>query len=99
MDNDSGWAAREITLSAKAAGQAPAEITLPCRWVELVQAWNGVADSYFLVSGVPEQPLPDAAWDELSFHDAAGRARRFPIARVLRAGPALKVMRYRGTSG
>jgi hypothetical protein len=41
MDNDSGWAAQEITLTAHEIDGHREKLTLPCRWVELVQAWDG----------------------------------------------------------
>jgi hypothetical protein len=52
MDNDSGWAAQAITLTASEDDGQQAKLTLPCRWIELAQVWDGQAGSYFLVSGV-----------------------------------------------
>lgn len=94
MDNDSGWAARAITLAAPdPATGTEAEITLPCRWVELVQAWEGAEDAYFLVSGIAPDPLPAKPWHLLRFQDAAGESHHFSIGAVSRQGLGLKVMR------
>jgi hypothetical protein len=98
MDNDSGWAARAITLTAPSAEGRSVEVTLPCRWVELVQAWDGAVGAYFLVSGLPPEDLPEAPWDELRFRDAAGKPHHFPIGTVSRQDGALKLMR-RGDAG
>ncbi len=85
MDNDSGWAAREITLTAHEHDGHRAKLTLPCRWVELAQVWDGQSGSYFLVSGVEASHLTTTAWEFLSFKDGSGKAHRYAV------GPATQV--------
>jgi hypothetical protein len=79
MDNDSGWAAKEFTLMTHEGAGSDQSLTLSCRWVELVQAWDGVQDAYFLVSGVPDSAIPDLPWVLISFKDARGKTHHFPI--------------------
>jgi hypothetical protein len=87
MDNDSGWAAREITLTAHEQEGRRAQLTLPCRWVELAQVWDGQAGSYFLVSGIEASHLGNAAWEFLSFKDGSGKAHRYAIAAAAEVDP------------
>lgn len=93
MDNDSGWAAHEIDLISREEDGHSHKITLPCRWVELVQAWDGVSDAYFLVSGIPDADLPQHPWAYLAFQDVKHKPHRFPIGAVTRKGTALRLMR------
>jgi hypothetical protein len=94
MDNDSGWAAREITLTAQGQDGRRDELTLPCRWVELVQAWDGQAGSYFLVSGVEADRLADAPWAFLAFKDVSGKAHRYAVEAAKPVNPqAIRLMR------
>jgi hypothetical protein len=96
MDNDSGWAAHEITLSAHEQGGHRVQLTLPCRWVELVQAWDGQVGSYFLVSGVQADHLTDKPWEFVGFKDNSGKAHRYPIGAATRVDPqAIRLMRGR----
>jgi hypothetical protein len=96
MDNESGWAAHEITLTARDQEGQRAHLTLPCRWVELVQAWDGAADAYFLVSGVHADHLTDGDWEFIAFKDAGGKTHRYPIGAVTKDGPrAIRLMRGR----
>lgn len=92
MDNDSGWAAKTISLTAYGQDDHQHHLTLPCRWVELVQAWDGEGDAYFLVSGVDPDPLTadqlrHGDWEFLSFKDGAGKTHRHRVAAVTQAGP------------
>ncbi|HEX3982959.1 MAG TPA: hypothetical protein VHX12_04635 [Acidisoma sp.] len=87
MDNDSGWAAKEITLMTHEGGGADHSISLPCRWVELVQAWDGVQDAYFLVSGVADSAIPAAPWIFLTFKDSRGKTHHYPIKGASAEGP------------
>lgn len=93
MDNDSGWAAKEITLMTHDGAGGDERVTLPCRWVELVQAWDGVSDAYFLVSGIPDADLPPHPWAYLAFQDVKHKNHRFPVGAVTRQGRALRLMR------
>jgi hypothetical protein len=94
MDNDSGWAAREITLTAREHEGHRDKLTLPCRWVELVQAWDGQAGSYFLVSGVQADRLSDTRWEVLAFKDGLGKAHRYPIGAAQQIDPqTIRLMR------
>ncbi|GAB0116387.1 hypothetical protein [Acidisoma sp. 7E03] len=93
MDNDSGWAATEITLVTHDHPGGDEHLSLPCRWVELVQAWDGVSDAYFLVSGIPDADLPPHPWAYLTFQDVKRKQHRFPIGPVTRQGHALRLMR------
>ena len=96
MDNDSGWAAKEITLTAHEHDGHRPKLTLPCRWVELVQAWNGEAGSYFLVSGVKADDLTDERWEFVGFKDALGKAHRYRIGEATQVDPqAIRLMRAR----
>jgi hypothetical protein len=96
MDNDSGWAAREITLIAHEAQGQRERLTLPCRWVELVQAWDGQAGAYFLISGVEVGQVSDKPWEYVSFKDVSGKAHRYHIGAVTPIGTgALRLMRAR----
>ncbi len=100
MDNDSGWAAQDITLAAPAEDGHRHHLTMPCRWVELVQAWDGQAGAYFLVSGVETDHVADELgarpWESLAFKDAAGKAHRFHIGAVTKVGAtSLRLMRSR----
>ena len=96
MDNDSGWAAHEITLTAHEDDGRRHHLTLPCRWVELVQAWDGQAGSYFLVSGVQADHLTEAHWEFVSFKDGLGKAHRYHIAAATSVDPqAIRLMRAR----
>lgn len=93
MDNDSGWAAKQIDLICREEDGHSHKITLPCRWVELVQAWDGVSDAYFLVSGIPDADLPAHPWAYLAFQDAKHKQHHFPVGIVTRQGTALRLMR------
>ena len=94
MDNDSGWAANQITLIAREQDGHRDELILPCRWVELVQAWDGQAGSYFLVSGVQADQLTDAPWEFVGFKDGLGKVHRYEIATATQADPeAIRLMR------
>ena len=94
MDNDSGWAAREITLTAHERDGHRDHLVLPCRWVELVQAWDGQKGSYFLVSGVEADYRPDTAWEFVSFKDGLGKAHRYRIGPATRIGAqSIRLMR------
>jgi hypothetical protein len=96
MDNDSGWAAQEITLTAHEIDGHREKLTLPCRWVELVQAWDGAVGSYFLVSGVGPDHLAVAPWEFLAFKDALGKAHRYRIGEATRVNPqAIRLTRAR----
>jgi hypothetical protein len=96
MDNDSGWAAKEITLTANEDDGHRARLTLPCRWIELVQAWDGQAGSYFLVSGVQADHLTDTPWEFVGFKDNAGKAHRYRIGAATPVdAQAIRLMRAR----
>jgi hypothetical protein len=96
MDNDSGWAAHEITLTSRDQDGHREQLTLHSRWVELVQAWDGGADSYFLASGVNPDHLTDHPWEFIAFKDALGKAHRYKVGPVTKAGPrAIRLMRAR----
>jgi hypothetical protein len=96
MDNDSGWAAKEITLTAREQNGHREHLKLPCRWVELVQAWDGSADSYFLVSDVPTDHVADHEWQFVAFKDALGKAHRYAVGATTMAGPrSIRLMRAR----
>jgi hypothetical protein len=96
MDNDSGWAAQAITLTAPEDDRHRAPLTLPCRWVELVQAWDGQAGSYFLVSGVQADHLTDTPWAFLGFKDNAGKTHRYRIGAATQVAPqSIRLMRAR----
>jgi hypothetical protein len=87
MDNDSGWAAQAITLTASEDDGQQAKLTLPCRWIELAQVWDGQAGSYFLVSGVEAGSLTNMPWAFLSFTDGSGKAHRYPVHAAQQIGP------------
>jgi hypothetical protein len=94
MDNDSGWAAREITLTGRDRDGHRDHLTLPCRWVELVQAWDGQEGSYFLVSGVQADHLPDSSWEFVGFKDGLGKAHRYRIGAATQVDPqAIRLIR------
>lgn len=94
MDNNSGWAAQEVTLTAHEHNGHRDHTTLHCRWVELVQAWNGTTDAYFLVSGVHCGHLADADWEFIAFKDGTGKAHRYRVGAVTKEGPdAIRLMR------
>jgi hypothetical protein len=96
MDNDSGWAAKEITLTAQERDGHHEHLTLTCRWVELVQSWNGNTDAYFLVSGVDADNLTDQPWEFVAFKDALGQAHRYHLRAASQDGPqAIRLMRGR----
>ena len=80
MDHDSGWAAREITLTTHERDGQRYELTLPCRWVELAQVWDGQEGSYFLVSGISADQLTDAPWEFLGFTDGLGKTHRYAVS-------------------
>ena len=94
MDNDSGWAAKEITLVTHETEKQDERLTLACRWVELVQAWDGAANSYFLISGVENSDIPERPWLFVSFKDVRGKTHHYPIHGALPQGPhALRLPR------
>ena len=94
MDNDSGWAAQDITLITHQPGAPDEKLTLSCRWVELVQAWNGVRDAYFLISGVETSDIPQQPWVFVTFKDVRGKTHHYPIQGVFAQGPhALRLNR------
>jgi hypothetical protein len=96
MDNDSGWAAHEITLTAREDSGVRQKLTLPCRWVELVQAWDGQVGSYFLVSGVEADHLTETPWEFVGFKDSLGKAHHYSIGAATRVDPqAIRLMRGR----
>jgi hypothetical protein len=92
MDNDSGWAAKEITLMTHEGAGSDHSITLPCRWVELVQAWDGVEGAYFLVSGLSDSAIPAQPWIFLTFQDVRGKRHHFPIKGASAQGPNTLVL-------
>ena len=94
MDNDSGWAAKEITLTGHEHDGHREELLLPCRWVELVQAWDGGVGAYFLVSGVQADHLADTPWEFVGFKDGSGKAHSFRIGAATKVAPqAIRLMR------
>ena len=94
MDNDSGWDAREITLIGRAHSGHHDKLTLPCRWVELVQAWDGQAGSYFLVSGTEPERLTELPWEFVAFTDGLGKSHRYRIDTASRvSNDAIRLMR------
>jgi hypothetical protein len=96
MDNDSGWAAREITLTAREQDGHRHHLTLPCRWIELVQAWDGQVGSYFLVSGVEADHVTDAHWEFVGFKDGLGKTHRYRIHGATQVDPqAIRLTRAR----
>ena len=96
MDNDSGWAAREITLTSREHDGHREKLTLPCRWIELVQAWDGGTGAYFLVSGVQADDLTDLPWEFVGFKDGLGKVHRYQIGTATKAAPqAIRLMRAR----
>ena len=100
MDNDTGWAAKEVTLVAHAEEHDHRHyLTLPCRWVELVQAWDGQEGAYFLVSGIEDgllgEQLSAHIWDFVTFRDALGKAHRHQI-RAVTQPTALSIRLTRG---
>lgn len=87
MDNDSGWAAHEITLITHQPGLPDEKLTLACRWVELVQAWDGVQDAYFLISGVETSDIAARPWVFVTFKDVRGKTHHYPIKGATAQGP------------
>ena len=100
MDNDSGWAAKEIELICREVDGHSHKITLPCRWVELVQAWNGIEDAYFLVSGLATSDIPHQPWVFVTFKDGRGKTHHYPILGATPEGPhALRLPRQPHRAG
>ena len=96
MDNDSGWAAREITLTAHEKDGHREKLTLPCRWVELVQAWDGQAGSYFLASGLQADLVTEHPWETLAFKDGLGKAHRYHISTITQTdATSIRLLRVR----
>ncbi|MCB8880281.1 hypothetical protein ACELLULO517_08560 [Acidisoma cellulosilytica] len=94
MDNDSGWAAQTITLITHMPGRPDEKLTLACRWVELVQAWDGVQDAYFLISGVETSEIVQKSWVFVTFKDSRGKTHHYPIYGAVAQGPhALRLPR------
>jgi hypothetical protein len=80
LDHDIGWAAHEITLTADEADGEIRTLTLPCRWVEYVQTWDGKGSApFFLVSATHTDGLDEADWRGLAFTDALKKKHLYAV--------------------
>jgi hypothetical protein len=79
MDHDAGWAARQITLTSVDADGHSADLTLPCRWVEYIQTWDGDAPPFFIVHVSHTDRLGTADWQSLAFEDRSGKSHSYFI--------------------
>jgi len=90
MDHDVGWAAREITLTTQEVDGHRETLTLPCRWVEYIQTWDGNAPPFFLVSVEHSDGLTAHEWRALAFKDGGGKAHHYTVKDAREISP-LKV--------
>jgi hypothetical protein len=79
MDHDAGWAARQIKLTSRDANGDTTDLTLPCRWVEYIQTWDGDAPPFFIVHVSHTDRLDTADWRLLAFEDRGGKSHRYVI--------------------
>lgn len=82
MDHDAGWAARQITLASVGADGQSADLTLPCRWVEYIQTWDGDAPPFFIVHVSHTDRLGTADWQSLAFEDRGGKSHSYLVRDV-----------------